>query len=64
MSCNNLYGFDFLIYATIISLLLAKDLSSPEQDLLGNFFIVLGQNLTTLAAYKNDTEEICELTND
>ncbi len=51
-------GFDFIIYTTFISLFLARDLTPPEQDLLSNFFNVLGQNIGSIAAYCNDIEAI------
>lgn len=57
-------GFEFVTYSTIIALFLARDLTPPEQDLLGNFFFLLGQNLTSIAAFCNDTEQICEKKDD
>lgn len=56
--CNN-SGFDFILYATAISFALARDLTTAEQDLVGNFFQIVGQNLTSIAAYNNDIKEMC-----
>lgn len=44
--CNNL----FMSYL-VISIILAKDLSSVEQNLLGNYLQIIGQNLTSLSTF-------------
>lgn len=44
--CNNL----FMSYL-VISIILAKDLSSAEQNLLGNYLQIIGQNLTSLSTF-------------
>ena len=51
--CNfsNTCGFDFILFTTSISLFLARDLNGDEQNLLGNFFLLLGQNLITTSTY-------------
>ncbi|CCZ56433.1 unknown [Clostridium sp. CAG:1219] len=44
--CNNLFMSSF-----VISIILAKDLSSVEQNLLGNYLQIIGQNLTSLSTF-------------
>lgn len=44
--CNNLFMSSF-----IISIILARDLSSVEQNLLGNYLQIIGQNLTSLSTF-------------
>ena len=44
--CNNL----FMSYL-VISIILAKDLSGVEQNLLGNYLQIIGQNLTSLSTF-------------
>lgn len=44
--CNNL----FMSYL-VISIILAKDLSSAEQNLLGNYLQIIGQNITSLSTF-------------
>ena len=44
--CNNLFMSSF-----VISIILAKELSSVEQNLLGNYLQIIGQNLTTLSTF-------------
>lgn len=44
--CNNLF-----MSSLVISIILAKDLSSVEQNLLGNYLQIIGQNLTSLSTF-------------
>lgn len=44
--CNNLFMSSF-----VISIILAKDLSNVEQNLLGNYLQIIGQNLTSLSTF-------------
>lgn len=44
--CNNLF-----MSSLVISIILAKDLSSAEQNLLGNYLQIIGQNLTSLSTF-------------
>lgn len=44
--CNNLFMSSF-----VISIILARDLSSVEQNLLGNYLQIIGQNLTSLSTF-------------
>lgn len=59
-NCNfsNNCGFDFILFTTTISLFLARDLTPGEQNLLGNFFAVLGQNLSAIAGYCDYIEDL------
>lgn len=58
MKSYNTSGFDFILYATLISFAIARDISPEEQDLFGNFLQIIGQNLTSMAAYTNDIQDI------
>lgn len=44
--CNNLF-----MSSLVISIILAKDLSSAEQNLLGNYLQIIGQNITSLSTF-------------
>ncbi len=52
---NGFDGNEIIIYATIASLIISKDLNINELNILGNFFEAVGQNLLTLAAYKSSS---------
>jgi hypothetical protein len=47
--CNN--GINFIILATVVSIILAKILNDAEQNVLGNFLQSIGSNISTIAAY-------------
>lgn len=48
-NCNN--GINFIILATVISIIIAKMLDDDEQNVLGNFLQAIGANISTIAAY-------------
>lgn len=48
-NCNN--GINFIIIATVISIILAKVLKDAEQIVLGDFLQSVGSNISTIAAY-------------
>jgi len=51
-------GNNFIIFATIISILLAKMLNDEEQNLIGNFLQSVGANITTIAAFNEYIQAI------
>lgn len=54
MDFFNLSGCELVSLAAILSVSIAKDLTSEETDILGNFFSALGSNLSTIAAIQPD----------
>ena len=54
-------GVDYILYSTMVSIILAKDLSTYEQSLLGNFIQSVGQNLTLFAAARNKCELVSKV---
>lgn len=60
---------NFLLLSTLISIVLAADLSQNEQIILGNFLQMVGQNLTSmttiydLCIQKNSDTTISSTTN-
>lgn len=47
-----------VLFGAFAAITLGKDLTVAEQDLLGNFFQVIGQNLTSMASAKSDCKSI------
>lgn len=56
---NCITSSSFILYTTFVSIILIKDLNSTEKDLLGNFFLLLGQIIITSGAYDNDMGQLC-----
>lgn len=59
MNTNNIFeendccacaGTDLVLLAAMVSIILAQDLDSLQQNILGNFIQTVGQNLTVMAA--------------
>lgn len=48
--CCACAGTDLILLAALVSIILAQDLDSLQQNILGNFIQAVGQNLTILAA--------------
>lgn len=48
-NCNN--GVNFIILATVISIVIAKILDDAEQLVLGDLLQSIGSNISTIAAY-------------
>ena len=46
-------GVDLILFASLISITLAQDLTPTEQGNLGNLFMTIGQNLTTLSGIQS-----------
>ena len=47
--CNN--GINFIILATVISIVIAKMLDDAQQNVFGNFLQAIGSNISTIAAF-------------
>lgn len=47
--CNN--GINFIILATVISIVIVKILDINQQNVFGNFLQAIGSNISTIAAY-------------
>lgn len=60
--CENI-GNNIVLLGALIAITLAKDLTVPEQDLLGNFLQVVAQNLLSMAAAESDCNTIFESNN-
>jgi hypothetical protein len=56
---NCITSSSFILYTTLVSIVLIKDLNKAEKDLLGNFFQLLGQNIVSALSYDNNIEELC-----
>jgi len=61
---NNCYGFDFVLYSTLVSFVIAKNLEPAEQTMLGIFLDDIGSNLLSIAAYNRYVKAKCENTTD
>ena len=48
----SLAGKDVVLLAILISIALAKNLTTAEQGNLGNFLMTIGQNLSTISGIK------------
>lgn len=44
---------EMVIFATIVAILMANNLSTNEKNSVGNFFIQIGQTLLTIASQEN-----------
>lgn len=55
---SSINGNEIILYATIASIIISKDLNSQELNLLGNFFQAVGQNLEVLSAYLNNPNSL------
>lgn len=60
MDFFNLSGCELVSLAAILAVSIAKDLTSDETDILGNFFSALGSNLSTIAATQPDDSNNCQ----
>lgn len=60
--CDNCecIGQNLVLLGALVAISLAKDLTIPEQDLLGNFLQVIAQNLLSMASAVSDCKSICE----
>lgn len=54
--CKN-YGNELVIFSAIISILIAKDLSLNDQNLLSTLLQAIGQNLAVTATVQSNCEE-------
>lgn len=54
--CKN-YGNELVIFSAIISILIAKDLSVNDQNLLSTLLQAIGQNLAVIATVHSNCEE-------
>ena len=54
--CKN-YGNELVIFSAIISILIAKDLSVNDQNLLSTLLQAIGQNLAVTATVQSNCEE-------
>ena len=54
--CKN-YGNELVIFSAIISILIAKDLSVNDQNLLSTLLQAIGQNLAVTGAVQSKCEE-------
>lgn len=50
MYLNSLSGCELVVLASYLSVLISKNLTSDEIDILGNFFSALGSNLSTIGS--------------
>ena len=60
--CENI-GNNIVLLGALIAITLAKDLTVPEQDLLGNFLQVVAQKLLSMAAAESDCNTTVENNN-
>lgn len=60
--CENIEN-NIVLLGALIAITLSKDLTVPEQDLLGNFLQVVAQNLLSMAAAESDCNTISESNN-
>ena len=51
---NNLSGCEIITLANIIAILLSQNLTSDEIAILGGFFTIIGDSLSTLAQTPNN----------
>lgn len=51
---NNLSGCEIITLANIIAILLSQNLTSDEIAILGGFFTIIGDSLSTLALTPNN----------
>lgn len=53
--CKNT-GIELVVLQSIITISIARNLSSYEQNLFGNFLMSIGQNLSLIAVKKSQCE--------
>ena len=51
---NNLSGCEIVTLANIIAIAIAQNLTSNEQAILGGFFTIIGDSLSTISATTNN----------
>lgn len=56
LCCKNV-GFNLVIFSSLLSILIAKDLSVNDQNLLSALLQSMGQNLAVIATVQENCEE-------
>ena len=56
-SCLKNVGYDLVLFSTFLAILLAKDLSTDDQNLLSVLLQAIGQNLAVIATVQSNCEE-------
>ncbi len=60
-SCiDNTNGFSFILYSTLVAFVIANNLESEEQSILGIFLSDVGSNLLSIAAYNKYILDKCK----
>lgn len=57
--CQNI-GNNIILFSALVAITLGNELTIAEQDLLGNYFILIGQNLCSMASASSDCKNILE----
>jgi len=59
-SCNeNINGFSFILHSTLVSYIIANNLDTAEQAILGVFLSDVGSNLLSISAYNKYIKDKC-----
>jgi hypothetical protein len=57
-NCNsNIEGFSFILYATLVTFVIANNLEPAEQEMLGDFLQIVGANLSIIASFNEENSE-------
>lgn len=55
-SCCDSVGYNLVIFSSLLSILIAKDLSIEDQNLLSSLLQSIGENLSIIAAVQSNCE--------